>query len=134
MARWNAEKLNQRLEDLKARLAQGQTLDQISQAWGTTKQNVSQFRKRYLGAGGAAPSPDGGHPGASPQIEARAVAEDESLYAKAYQTIAAQDRLIQELEAQVRELKYKLYVAQQDKGSPARARESLARLLETRQG
>lgn len=134
MARWNPEKLNQRLEDLKARLAQGQTLDAIAQAWGTSKQNVSQFRKRYLGAGGGQQPADGGHPSASPQTSVKPAADDESLYAKAYQTIVAQDQLIQELEAQVRELKYKLYVTQQGKGSPARPRESLARLLESRRG
>ena len=50
MARWTQDRIRQRVNDLRGRLSAGQTMEEIARAWGTSKQNVSQFRKKYLGA------------------------------------------------------------------------------------
>ncbi|HEX77856.1 MAG TPA: hypothetical protein G4O03_05520 [Dehalococcoidia bacterium] len=122
MARWDRERIRQRVEDLKLRLSQGQTLATIAQAWGTSKQNVSQFRKRYV---------DEGRPGRSPRPETNAKPqntsspEDQSLYLKAYHMILARDWLISDLEGQIRELKYRLFDLQRAGARPSDAKQTL---------
>ena len=134
MAKWSSERLEQRLGDLRSRLSQGETLEQIASAWGTTKQNVSQFRKRYLGSEGERVATSARERVDSPEPDVESGGEDYSLYARAYRAIIAQERLIQELEAELRNLKYRLYSIQEGGIDGARAKESLKHYLERNQG
>ncbi|MBI4295032.1 MAG: hypothetical protein HY669_02570 [Chloroflexi bacterium] len=138
MAKWSREKLNQRLEDLRLRLSRGETLEQIARAWGTTKQNVSQFRKRYLGGEGRIPAAEAEQQEqvVPPRLRAGTAGEDYSLYTRAYQAIMARDKLIQELETQLRDLKYRLYMLQMETVETAagpQAKENLRSYLDETQ-
>lgn len=128
MAKWTQDRVRQRLDDLKARLATGQTLEEIARAWGTTKQNVSQFRKKYLATDRlpeVASTSEMARDAVQP-LGGRPVNEDGLLYSRAYEMIIARDALIQELQNELRELKYKLHALQQQRDySPNNAREAL---------
>ena len=127
MARWTQDRIRQRVNDLKGRLSVGQTLEEIAGAWGTSKQNVSQFRKKYLGAEHrqALASRPKAAPGTASDFEERSIIDDGSLFARAYRMILVRDRLLLELEEQLRELKYRLYTLEQGEPSPDEAKESL---------
>lgn len=129
MAKWSLERIEERLKDLRARLALGQTLEKIARAWGTSKQNVSQFRRRHLDREKLPDTLAGRGSPISPESPEPSAAEDSSLHAKAYQMLLARDKLILELESQARELKYRLFVAQQGALDPREAKERLKSYL-----
>jgi len=130
MARWDQERIRQRVEDLKLRLSQGQTLETIAQAWGTSKQNVSQFRKKYLDKERPGRLP---HPETDAEPERTLPLDDQSLYLQAYHLILARDWLISDLEGQVRELKYRLFDRQRARMSPGDAKQSLKDYISERE-
>lgn len=132
MAKWTTEKIQQRVIDLQQRLEQGQTLAQIARDWGTSKQNVSQFKARYLPGSSASPPPTAeprGEAGAPSEARQQAGREPSSLYTQVYAMLAARDERISELEQEILRLKARLYAARYAEAGPSPGKADLERYV-----
>ena len=126
MAKWTENKIQHRVADLQQRLDDGQTLAEIALHWGTSKQNVSQFRARYLNANAAPPYPtEHQERDKVPPTGKRAEVEQYSLYVEAYAMLTARDERIDELEEEILRLKTRLHTARHTDSNSARPQEDL---------
>lgn len=128
MPKWTREKLEERIADLRKRLSAGENISDIAKAWSTSKQNVSQFRKRYI------PGEKSGNITSTMSTKSTKLVSqdisfnkegDDAFIIEAYKLIIARDNIIEELEKQIRGLKLKACYSQINKIGLDQAKEFL---------